>query len=857
MIYASNDRSTDVKTWLVESKKPTLEITPPGIEKFVPPPHPVFSEEWAVRSILSLALLFAISLFGWFLLCNRTTWFWLPFLLSTVGSGIGLGYEAWLLNKNQPYQLFGSIFGLRIQILRAAVFGSLIGSVSIWYSMLTFGSYEQSVLLLAFCALINGWLLVYLLFEAPQHNVLFVMGLFLAIELLCLVVASPIAGGWLVKSLLALGAIGIFIGSIFGSATPKRSTIFHCVAAAALLLMAGCGWLQPTSGILRLSSLSWLLVAGSIWIGVLGAFRWLPSTWARFRSLLANWTWPLFYLIVAGGQRLPRPTSLGALYAGDEDKLMPLAIHRYHIAHPRNLTHPIQIPCLDEALTLKVHKFGLLSELVKFIFAMGSLFNRVFPFANIALPIRQKPRMLPWSDGKEYWPWWLLQEVTLPNIGRFKNLGTFKIESGVKGPGLQRTPDQAVDAYKRGQLLAYMVEYGVAGSFLRAEKQDDRIRLCLNLSFLEKYETKRDYESYGGFAYFEFDDSSKSIRLTSVRAPHSPIEIAADVNDPLFRHAESMILASIYFYVVSGKHLVEIHMGLNLVEIALFNAFDANKQWFHPIRVAMYPHLFAHELAEELTTQNLLEDNAVFPQIFATTNASLARYLNDRFAEYQLGSDEDFAEREAILMAGRQGATLEETLPNCSLIWEKRYAALWNEYASSLVNATYPSDEALRNDQYVAHLASNLDALFQQPLADKYAQLSTRQGLIRFIADIMHHLIIRHEVYGTSGVRLALDQRINQVQVPKDGGPPAIDEWRSLACIAMATSRVRYVSLIGGFKVLFQDLKDPQLLEQFESAHDRLIDSLRNLESEFQTDGQDNYGTLRPLPSELDIGAGY
>ena len=58
------------------------------------------------------------------------------------------------------------------------------------------------------------------------------------------------------------------------------------------------------------TSLSWLLVVGSIWIGTLGAFRWLPSTWARFRSLLANWTWPLLYLIVEGGQRLPRPTSL-------------------------------------------------------------------------------------------------------------------------------------------------------------------------------------------------------------------------------------------------------------------------------------------------------------------------------------------------------------------------------------------------------------------------------------------------------------------------------------------------------------------------------------------------------------------
>ncbi|MCY2977135.1 MAG: hypothetical protein NTU79_00490 [Planctomycetota bacterium] len=857
MIYAEKAREISPQELEHQLKAKPTNITVPGIEKFVPPPPPVFEVDWARRSVASLALLFLVSIVCWLSLSNRTTWFWLPFLLSTIGSGIGMVYEGWLLAKNQPYQLFGSMCGLRVQILRAAVFGMLIGSVSFWYSQLTFGVYDQSVLLLAFCAFLTGWLLVCLLFEAPQHNVLFVMGLFLVLELSCLLISSPIAGGWLVKCVLGLAAIGIFAGSVVGSATPKKSTIFHCIAAASVLLMALCGWQQPTESVRRLSSLSWLLVIGSIWIGTLGAFRWLPSTWARFRSLLANWTWPLFYLIVAGGQRLPRPTSLGELYKGDEEKLKPLALHRYHIAHSRNLTHPIQIPCLDEALTLKVHKFGLLGELVKFIFAVGSLFNRVFPFANMEVPIRQKPRMLPWSDGSEYWPWWLLQEVKLPDIGRFKNLGTFKIESGVQGPGFQRTPKEAIDAYQQGQLLAYMVEYGIAGSFLRAEQIHGRIRFCLDLSFLEKYETKRDYESYGGFAYFEIDDASKSLRLISVRAPHSQVEVAADINDPVFRHAESMILASIYFYVVSGKHLVEIHMGLNLVEIALFNAFDANQQWFHPIRVAMYPHLFAHELAEELTTENLLEDNAIFPQIFATTNASLARYLNDRFAEYQLGRDEDFDEREAILLTGRHGTTLEETLPNCSLIWENRYAALWNEYASSLINATYESDEALRNDEFVMQFASNLDAFFQQPLADKYEKLSTRLGLTRLISDTMHHLIIRHEVYGTSGVRLALDPRINQVQVPKDGGPPAIDEWRSLACIAMATSRVRYVKLMGGFKYLFQDLKQANVRQQFDEAHDRLQESLLQLEKDFKAEGIDDYGRLRPLPSELDIGAGY
>lgn len=318
-----------------------------------------------------------------------------------------------------------------------------------------------------------------------------------------------------------------------------------------------------------------------------------------------------------------------------------------------------------------------------------------------------------------------------------------------------------------------------------------------------------------------------------------------------------MVVASIYFYVVSGKHLVEIHMGLNLVEVALFNSFDARKRWAHPVRLALYPHLFAHELAEELTTQNLLEDKAVFPQIFATTNAALVRHLNDRFGEYQLGRDEDFEGREQVLLTGTNGARLEDALPRFSLVWEKEYAAIWHEYATHLVGAAFADDAAVVGDECVQNLYAHLAAVFPRELPARYERLTTRAGLARFISDTMHHLIIRHEVYGTSGVRLALDPRINKVQVPKDGGPPAVDEWRSLACVAMATSRVRYTLLMTDFSNAFEDLENPGVRAAYRAAYDRLQSRLKELETKYLNDGVNNDETLRLLPADLDIGAGY
>ena len=57
----------------------------------------------------------------------------------------------------------------------------------------------------------------------------------------------------------------------------------------------------------------------------------------------------------------------------------------------------------------------------------------------------------------------MLRSIWIPGLGRFE------IQSGVRGPGFQPTPETAVDAYHRGQLLAYLVEYGIAGSFIEPD----------------------------------------------------------------------------------------------------------------------------------------------------------------------------------------------------------------------------------------------------------------------------------------------------------------------------------------------------------------------------------------------------
>ncbi|MEZ6091840.1 MAG: hypothetical protein R3C05_28315 [Pirellulaceae bacterium] len=778
-------------------------------------------------------------------------WATAPFWFTAFGSGLGFLYELFLLIRRTPYQLLATPGGRFIQAIRLANLAPVFGSVYLAYGLLTLGHAGHAGWVIFLVGVVTGCLVVVLLFQGPQEVVASIVTTGQIALIVVLILSDGINGGWSVRLLLAVASIGLYSTTIIGSQTPLRSTIFHVVATVVvMLLILGLRAEFDTAlhgGIFGIGPR--LLISLPIGAGL--AFYLLPRTWAVFRSMLSGLTWPFFYLFIAGGMRISRPERLGELYKGREDQLRPLRLLPYYIAHPRNLTHPVSVPCLDEALTLKVHSLGFLARLVKFAFGAASLVNKVFPIANIDVPLSQKPRMDPWSDGSQYWPRQFLKRIYIPR------LGWFSIESGVRGPGFQPTPQASIDAYQRGQLLAFLVEFGIAGTFVEPVIRSDKAALMMDLTFLEKYETKSDYEAYGGAAFFEIDDENRCLKLTHVRAPLAEKELAVDPTDAIFRHAEDMILATVYFLVVSGKHLVEIHMGLNLIEIALFNSFDAKREWFHPVRLALYPHLFAHELAEELTTQNLLEDKAVFPQIFATTNSSLMRHLNDRFREYALAQDEDFDHRERVLLHGRESKTLEQLLPRSSLVWEKRYAAIWMDYANKLVEAAYRDDAEVAADDCVQVLYANLVAMFRQPLPTRFAELKTRSGLARFIADMMHHLIIRHEVYGTSGVRLALDPRINKVQVPRDGGAYGVDEWRSLACVAMATSRVRYTKLMTDFTNTFEDLRDADVRRQFIDAHNQMKSQLEALESEFRSDGVENYDTLRLLPSDLDIGAGY
>ncbi len=315
--------------------------------------------------------------------------------------------------------------------------------------------------------------------------------------------------------------------------------------------------------------------------------------------------------------------------------------------------------------------------------------------------------------------------------------------------------------------------------------------------------------------------------------------------------------------MISGKHLAEIHMTYNLVEASMHNAFDAEGQWNHPVRSFLYLHFFSHELAEELTTEHLVQEGAVFTQIFATTGDALIAHLNDSYAACEYGADEDFEARTLAMSMPASDDAPATLLPNCSVAWELAFFETFERYTTALIDIIYETDADVRADRYVQDFHRGLTQVFLRGLPARYDAFATKKGLARFAADTIHHCTVRHQVYGTTGIKAALDPRISKTQVPKDGGTTGVEEWRSLAYVALATGKARFTLLTGeagqDFTNLLGGVAEPKRGRMAE-VFTKLQTDLRELDVKW-TSGPDakafNYDYLRALPSELHTGPGY
>lgn len=844
-----------------ENVLPVTQIEYSQDLKFTTPSAGAYSVGGSILSIASLVLMTGLSVWMYAYLTNTNTavgqstsqavWTWLPFLFTIFGAGVGAAFEFYLLVTGTPFQQTRSRATTFIRNIRLLNLAPV--ALTIFYAVCCIVIQDAQVRMAAlFFSGFVGFGLAFALFFSGAPTAVLTTLLGLQLFQIGLVVTNyPSIGGGLVAALLIGQAVLQSVAFFITAQTPLKSTGFHvtstisgvCLFAAIYTITTqNSGFaMAVTPDFAGNSLLVWGLIVAGI-AGVVTTCKAFPTCYNYWRTSTSNVLWSTLYFVLVSAKRFPKPFNLSQVYGAtrpEATKLRP-----YYVQHPEYLPIGLNIPSAEN-LEGDVNIFHQLVTRARKTFALIAILDHFFPQSKIDTPIDQKPRMEVWSDGSNYWPSLFTKSI---------------FGYSIPGKTLAKTPTAALRSYKEGQLLAYLAESGVASPLLQEAPSTHPGMLMLNFRHLEQYETKEDYQPYGGVAYFIINKQAKKLELVSVIALRSEQEIMADSNDFVFRQAEELIIASMYFQVISGKHLAEIHMTYNLVEVSLHNAFDVNGQWNHPIRTMLYLHLFSHELAEEITTEHLIQKGAVFNQIFATKYDSLIQHLNDCYANFEYGADEDFEKRTKLLSLNQDpNSRVLDILPNACIKWELEYEKVWRKYAEKVVNAVYASDDDVANDKYLQCFHQNLLEVLVKGLPVRYQNFTTKKGLVRYLVDTIHHLVVRHQVYGTTGIRAAMDPRISKVQVPKDMGTMAVDEWRSLAYVALATGRARFTLLMDNFTYLLEGV-DNKYLPAMTDAFNTLQSDLKTLELKWNSSAEEqtfNEEYFRALPTSLHTGPGY
>lgn len=816
--------------------------------RFEVPTPPVFSVGASLLSILSLILMSGLSLYILRQLDGQPWWVRIPFIFTIFGGTLGWVFELGLLLTGHAYQENYNRFARFIQKIRFLNLAPVVASLFFFVCCMTIPNPDVRLAMLFVAAFACFAMGVALFFGGAAALPLVILAT-QAAQFILVLVYGPQAGGHWVMLFLLLQAVCQALAFIVGTATPLKSTGFHVLSTFSGLLAfyailyatnANASFSHQVAPVVPAGSLLlWGLVVACL-AGFMFTMKSSPMTYNNWRAGASNAIWSLQYFLLISAKRFPKPLSLSEIYKKGSPE--PASLEPYYLQHPEFLPEGLSIPAVQR-IEGNVTAFGTLVVKVKKTFTVIAMMDHFFPQADVNTPLSQKPRMNRWSNGADIYPQLFLKKLfglTLPI------------------PQLKKTPETAIDSFKKGQLLAFLAESGIANTFLRPAPDRGEGILSMDFSFLEKYHTKADYEPYGGVAYFFVNSETEKLELISVIAPRTEEEVLANPMDATFRNAESLILASMYFQVISGKHLAEIHMTYNLLEVVFHNAFDAQGQFAHPFRTFMYLHLFSHELAEELTTEHLIQEGAVFSQVFATTHDSLINHLNDSYHSFEYGEDEQFELRKSI-MTMKNG----KTLPNACINWELEYVAIWKKYTDDLMDIIYPDDTAVQNDPYLQDVYRGLNEVILRGLPARYEQFQTKAGVSRWASDTIHHLVVRHQVYGTTGINAAMDPRISSSQIPKDGGTPGVDEWRSLICVGLATACARFTLLVGKDGETYTYLLDgvsEEYKDNMAKVFVQLQEDLLALDRVWTADNiqkEYNYNYFRAAPSDLRTGPGY
>lgn len=823
--------------------------------------------EWIL--VLSLWLMAGQSLYYYYELSKESAPLvtLLPFILSIFGASVGAVWES----NGFPLVLKNLIQGIRVANVPAVT-----AAISFATLAQAFPTASESVVRLVVIGLLLYTASVSLvaMSAGPSPLLIVQMMVEIAVAAAIAIFYSPLASTTLVRSVLGLRALF----QVLGFLDPSAGTIFHFLnIAAGYYLFKGLHD-TPVSlasqWVAQLSAFQLFLHASVAIIAVVLVLRFFkPQLYSSLRFLFNDVIWQSIYAgLLAMPAWYPQPMR-EEIYASNPR----VEFVTYGSTHKRASLYEFSAASFIPKSQQIFNEF-----LVNLIFAFIRFFDTFFPQARTNVPLADKQRV----------------------TGSYANYFPAQLAGIVGGASKQR--ETVLEWRAKGQMLAYVVNYGHASTMLAAGDKADEV--IMDLNFMSEFEPKKDFVKYGGIARFRVnrdasaasssasstssDDSQTNfvplLELVSISVPSVSsrvLKVPESASDPAltnpqseFRKAEAVLLASAIANCVIAKHCAGIHSYFNLIAVSLHNAFDTqpwlssgSAKYPHPIRLALMPHFYNHVIVEEVTTPHLLERYAVFPQIFNFTDKGLAAYYDRQFEHFELNSDADLKGRLAILgLDEAAGAKLDQK--SGTIAWEVEYHSIFLQYCTMMVQATYQNstdqDAAVKADPLIRRLEKELKtALPNKKLPKRYGGLDTVDTLSRFMADTIFCVCIRHHIYGVNSSHYSDDWNSVPNQVPADFGVPAVEDYMSQLYVALATTRPSYilwksVDVAHRWNYLLAPLAQtvPEVYAEFANAFDWLQKQFDSLQAKYTANAVEqlvNFELNRPVPSELCPGSAY
>ena len=106
-------------------------------------------------------------------------------------------------------------------------------------------------------------------------------------------------------------------------------------------------------------------------------------------------------------------------------------------------------------------------QTVTALFHIISRMDLIIPQANINTPIKNKPRLAVTDDGQEHYP------SALFSMSDWMPFGIGLKDFPAMGRHLQKCPENMIDAYKQGEILSFLCQYGIGNVFLKKAVETD------------------------------------------------------------------------------------------------------------------------------------------------------------------------------------------------------------------------------------------------------------------------------------------------------------------------------------------------------------------------------------------------